>query len=132
MQLDQRSVTPFTANQSRYDIVHRTENDHGEKRVKAEMRIGDADVVELYVASDGAQRDQQANHTKYREGHRAEHGEPKRRAVTHKREITLHGHVMIESHSSDWDHRQDCRSDAGGNHPRWKRAIHESRHSRPA
>ena len=132
MQLDQRSVTPFTANKSRNDVVHRTKNDHGEKRIKAEMRIGDAGFGEMDVAGNGAQRNQQANHTKDRIRHRAEHGEPQRWTVTHKREIALHGHVMIEPDSSHGNHRQNGRSDAGRDHPRRKRAVHESCHSHPA
>src|SRR5438876_7184053 len=42
MEFDQRSVTPFSANQARDDVVHRTENHHGEKCVKTEMRVSAA------------------------------------------------------------------------------------------
>src|SRR6266699_6251244 len=39
MQFDQRSVTPFAADQTRHDVVHRAENHNGEKCVKTEMRV---------------------------------------------------------------------------------------------
>jgi len=64
MQFDQRGITPFTSNQSRHDVVHRAENDHGEKCVETEMRISNADLAELRVARDRAERNQNADDTK--------------------------------------------------------------------
>src|SRR5262249_859783 len=52
MQFDQRSVTPLAADQTRDDVVHRTENHHGEKSVKTEMRVSDAGLSEVDVARD--------------------------------------------------------------------------------
>ena len=132
MQFDQRRVTPFAAHQSRHDVVHRTENYHGEKCVKTEMRVSDAGLCEVDVARDRAQRNQHANYAKDRVRHRTEHGEPQRRAVAHQRKITLHGHVVVQADGSDGNHRQDGRGDAGGDHPRRKRPIDEPLHSGPA
>jgi len=52
MQFDQRRVTPFAADQSRHDVVHRTENHHGEKCVETEMRVRDARLREVDIARD--------------------------------------------------------------------------------
>src|SRR5213592_5004004 len=132
MQFDQRSVTPFAADQSRDDVVHRTENHHREKRVETEMRVSDARLSEVDIARHGAKRDQNTDYAKDRVRHRPEHGEPERGAVAHEREIALHGHVMIEADGGNRNDREDSRRNAGGDHPRWERSIDESLHSGPA
>ena len=50
MQLDQRRVTPFAADQSRHDVIHRSKHDHREKRVETEMRIGNARFGEVHIS----------------------------------------------------------------------------------
>src|ERR1051326_5191061 len=47
MHFNELSITPFAANQSRHDVVHRTENRHREKRIEAKMRVGDAHLSEI-------------------------------------------------------------------------------------
>ena len=39
---------------------------------------------------------------------------------------------MIQADSRDWNHRQDHRGDAGGDHPRRERPIDEALHPGPA
>src|SRR5437773_11825509 len=97
MQFDQRRVAPLTANQSRQDVVDRAENDHGEKRVKPEVRISDARLREVYVARYRSEGNEHADHAKRSVRNRAEYGEPQRGAVAQEREVTLHRHVMIEA-----------------------------------
>ena len=132
MQFDERRVTPFAANQSRHDVVHRTENDHGEERVKTEMRIRDARLGEVDVARDGAERDEDAEGAKDRVGNRAKHREAERRAIAHEGEIPLHRHVMIQPDGGNRDDCKDRRRDARGDHPGRKRSIDQTLHSRPA
>src|SRR6184192_4367506 len=111
-------MAPFAPNQSRHDIVHRAENDHGEKRVKPEVRISDARLREVYVARYRSERNEHANHTK--------DGVAQCWTVAQQREVTLHRHVMIEANSGDGDYCKDSRGDAGRDHPRRKRSVDES------
>ena len=53
-------------------------------------------------------------------------------AAAQQREISLHGHVMIQSNRCDRNHCQNRRGNARGDHPCGKRAIYQSRYSRPA
>src|SRR5947208_14399920 len=104
MQFDQRRVAPLTANQSRHDVVHRAENDHGEKRVNPEVRISDARLREVYVARYRSERNEHANHTKDVVRNGAEYGEAQCCTVPQHREVTLHRHMMIETSSGDGDY----------------------------
>src|SRR5205809_5191432 len=132
MQFDQLRIAPFAPNQSRHDIVHRAENDHGEKRVKPEVRISDARLREVYVARYRSERNEHANHTKDGVRNRAEYGEAQCWTVAQQREVTLHRHVMIEANSGDGDYCKDGRSNAGRDHPGRKRSIDEPLHAGPA
>src|SRR5215217_2533531 len=56
MQLNQRSVAPFAANQSRNDVVHRTEDHHREKRIQTEMGVSNTGLGEVDVGRHGSRR----------------------------------------------------------------------------
>ena len=95
------------------------------------MRIGNADLRELRITRNRAERNEHADDTKYGVRHCAENGEPQRWAVAQQRKITLHCHVMIEADSGNWNQSENRRRDTGGDHPGRKRSIDETLHSRP-
>src|SRR4029453_8725029 len=64
MNLDERGETPFAADQSRHDVIHRSEHDHAEKGVETEVTVGNADLAELEITGERAQRNDNAEHTK--------------------------------------------------------------------
>src|SRR5262249_25089502 len=120
------------SNQPWHDVVHRTENHHREKCVKAEVRICDACLSKIHIARHRAQRNQNTYQTKDGIRHRAEDSETKRRAIAHKRKITLHRHVMIEPNVG---HRNQCKDgsrNTGCDHPGRERSINEPLHPGPA
>src|SRR4030095_2632344 len=79
-----------------------------------------------------AKRDEDSDQAEHGIGHRAENGEPERRAIAHDRKISLHCHVMIQSNRSDGNDGQNRGRDARGDHPRRKRAVDRALHSSPA
>src|SRR5438128_9571877 len=107
MNLDERSETPFAPDQSRHDVIHRSEHDHAEKGVKTKMTVCDADLTELEVTRERAERNDDAEHAKGGIGHGTENGETQCRAVTHQRKIPAHGHMVIQSNRGDWDDTQN-------------------------
>ena len=131
MELDQRCVFPFPPDQTRHDVIHRAEHDHGEKSVKPEMRIGDARLGKMKVPRARAERNQDAQQTKTGVGDRAENSEAQRRAITHERKISAHGHVMIQAHGRDRNDGKNAGRDAGGDHPGREWSIDQTLHSGP-
>src|SRR5437868_9837388 len=103
MNFNERRKTPFATDQSRHDVIHRSEHDHAEKGVETKMTVGNADLAELEVTRERTQRNDDTKHAKRGIGHRTKNGETQCRAITHQRKIPSHGHVMIQSNGSDWD-----------------------------
>src|SRR5205814_2963778 len=101
MDLDERGETPFATDQSRHDVIHRSEHDHAEKGVETEVAVSNADLAELEVTRERAQRNDDTEHAKRGVGHGAKNRETQCRAVTHERKIAAHGHVMIQANCRD-------------------------------
>src|SRR5205814_10648274 len=131
MNLDERGEAPFATDQSRHDVIHRSEHDHAEKGVENKMTVGNADFAELEVTRERTQRNDDTKHAKRGVRHGAKNSEPECRAVTHERKIPAHGHVMIQANSGDWDDAQNHGRNAGGNHPGREWAVDEPLHSGP-
>src|SRR6267378_5153095 len=47
MNLDERGKAPFAPDQSRHDVIHRSEHDHTEKGVETEVTVSTTDLAEL-------------------------------------------------------------------------------------
>src|ERR1043166_300659 len=52
VQLNQGRVTPFPADQTRHDVIHRAEDNHGEERVEPDVRVSDARFAEVDVTGE--------------------------------------------------------------------------------
>src|SRR5256885_16483887 len=102
MNFNERRETPFATDQSRHDVIHRSEHDHAEEGIETEVAISDTDLAELEVTGERAQGNDNAEDAKRGVGHRTENGETQCRAVTHQRKIPAHRHVMIQSNRGDW------------------------------
>src|SRR5437773_10035963 len=76
MNLDERGETPSATDQSRHDVIHRTEHDHAEKGVKSKMTVGNADLAELEVTRERTQRNDDTKYAKSGVGHGAKNSEP--------------------------------------------------------
>src|SRR5438067_13892204 len=107
MDLDERGEPPFATDQSRHDVIHRSEHDHAEKGVETEVTVGNADLAELEITRERAQRNDNAKHAKRGIRHGAKNSETQCRAVTDERKIPAHGHMMIQSNCRDWDDAQN-------------------------
>src|SRR5207237_6720035 len=68
MNLDERGEAPFATDQSRDDVIHRTEHDHAEKGVETEVTVSDTDLAELGVTGAGTQRTDHTENPKRRVG----------------------------------------------------------------
>src|SRR5207237_3329333 len=114
MTVDGRGKAPFAPDQSRHDVIHRSEHDHTEKGVETEVTVSTTDLAELEVTRERAQRNDDAEQAKRGIGHRTKNGETQCRAVTHSRKIPWHSHVMLQPKSGDWDDSSSARCNRGG------------------
>src|SRR5438067_13853650 len=64
MDLDERGETPFATDQSRHDVIHRSEHDHAEKGVETKVTVSNADLAELEITGERAQRNDDAEQAK--------------------------------------------------------------------
>src|SRR5438046_8841871 len=103
MKYDEGGEAPFATDQSRHYVIHRSGHEHAEKGVETEGTVGNADLAELEITSERAQRNDNAKHAKRGIRHGANNNETQCPAVTHERTIPANREMMIQSSWPVWE-----------------------------
>src|SRR3990172_6448388 len=112
---------PFPFRKPRDDVIHRTEKNHGEKSVHAEVRMSYRVMREVSDFLKGPDRFQRSLKTHCRVAHGTDNNKPKRRAVAEHPEVIDGRQVMIDGDGHDGDHHHDTGHNGDRDEPCRKR-----------